>query len=318
MYHGIAEVGSDPWSLCVSPRHFAEHLEVLQHFGHLMRLQDLSQNLREGSIPRHSVAVTFDDGYANNLHNAKPLLERYDIPATIFLTTGYIGSEREFWWDELDRLLLQPGRLPETLCLKVNGGTYRWELGEVAYYSEDTYRRDRNRKAWEGEPGSRHALFYSLWQLLRPLWEEKRRITLDELVTWAGVDPVARPTHRALLAEEVGTLGEGDLIEIGSHTVTHPFLSMHPATFQSDEIQQSKAYLEDITGRPVMSFAYPHGDYTKETVALVKKAGFTCACSSIENTVWRYTDCFTLPRFEVHNWNGEEFARRLSRAFAPY
>ena len=316
MYHGIAESGSDPWSLCVSPRHFAEHLEVLQNLGRPMRLQELTQNLREGSIPHRAVAVTFDDGYANNLHNAKPLLERYDIPATIFLATGYIGSQREFWWDELDRLLLQPGRLPETLRLKVNGGTYRWELGEMAYYSEDNYRRDRNRKAWEGGPGSRYSLYYSLWQLLRPLREEERRITLDEILTWTGVEPVTRPTHRALLAEEVCMLGEGSLIEIGAHTVTHPFLSMHSANFQWDEIQRSKAHLGDLIGQPVMSFAYPHGDYTKGTVALVRKAGFTCACSTIADTVWRLTDEFELPRFEVHNWNGEEFARQLSRAFA--
>jgi peptidoglycan/xylan/chitin deacetylase (PgdA/CDA1 family) len=81
------------------------------------------------------VVITFDDGYADNLHNAKPLLERYDIPATVFVTTGHIGHEREFWGDELDRLLLQPSTLPELLGLSINGSPYQWELGEVAHYT---------------------------------------------------------------------------------------------------------------------------------------------------------------------------------------
>ena len=65
-----------------------------------------------GDVPSAGVVVTFDDGYADNFHNAKPLLERYEIPATVFVTTGYLQDQREFWWDELERILLQPGTLP--------------------------------------------------------------------------------------------------------------------------------------------------------------------------------------------------------------
>src|SRR5438874_1513544 len=99
MYHSVAKVDSDPWALRVMPGHFAEHLEVLQKYGHPIRLQQLAQAHRKGNIPDRSLVITFDDGYADNLHNAKPLLERYDIPATVFLTTGLIGCDHEFWWD---------------------------------------------------------------------------------------------------------------------------------------------------------------------------------------------------------------------------
>src|SRR5262249_15981713 len=98
MYHGVAEVGSDAWSLFVTPQHFAEDLEVLRKHGRPMRLRRLAQAFGNVSLASRSVVVTFDDGYANNLHNARPLLERYDIPATVFLTTGYLGREYEFWW----------------------------------------------------------------------------------------------------------------------------------------------------------------------------------------------------------------------------
>ena len=262
MYHRVAEVGSDPWSLCVKPRHFGEHLEVLQKYGRPMQLQQLVQALRDGNLPHRAVAITFDDGYADNLYNAKPLLESYNIPATVFLTTGYIRCDREFWWDELDRILLQPGILPKKICLKIDGTTHQWELGEASYYNEDEYQRCRHLKAWDGKPGSRHFLCYSLWHLLHPLPEDERRKALNEIMTWASTEPAIRPAYRSLSLEEVGTITQGKLVEVGAHSVTHPNLSKLTVASQLDEIQRSKAYLEEILDRPVTSFAYPYGCYT--------------------------------------------------------
>jgi peptidoglycan/xylan/chitin deacetylase (PgdA/CDA1 family) len=264
------------------------------------------------------VVVTFDDGYADNLHRAKPLLKRYDIPATFFLPTGYVGREREFWWDELDRLLLQPGTLPKTLHLSVNGSTYQWELGEAANYSEDDFQRNRHWRAWEDAPSSRHFLYNSLWELLRTLTKGERQTILDDLLAWAGTEPTVRPTHCSLSLEEVLALAQGELIEVGAHTVTHPALSALPALSQRDEILESKARLEEVLGSPVTSFAYPYGkqrDYTAETVSIIREAGFACACSNFTGVVGRSTDQFQLPRVHVQDWNGEEFAGRLSKWF---
>jgi peptidoglycan/xylan/chitin deacetylase (PgdA/CDA1 family) len=313
LYHRVAEPCTDPWSLSVTPRHFDEHLEVLREHARPIRLQRLSRGLLEGDLPDRSVVVTFDDGYADNLHNAKPLLERHETPATVFLTTGYIGQEREFWWDELDRLLLQPGTLPETLRLSVSGSIYRWELGKAAYYnSEDALRRLRYWRAW-GVFRSRYRLYRSLWKLLHPLTEDERRTVLDELLAWANSGPVGRPTHRPLSLKEAAELAQGKLVEIGAHTVTHPALPKLSVASQRDEIQQSKARLEEILGHPVTSFSYPHGYLSEETVAIVREAGFACACSSVADIIRPSTDRFRLPRVVVQDWNGEEFAKRLSR-----
>ena len=114
VYHRVAKPRSDPWSLAVTPERFAEHLEVLRRHAVPLRLQQLSRALAKGAtLPGRAVVVTFDDGYADNLHNAKPLLERHDVPATIFLPSGFIGSEDGFWWDELDRLLSTPGKVAQ-------------------------------------------------------------------------------------------------------------------------------------------------------------------------------------------------------------
>jgi peptidoglycan/xylan/chitin deacetylase (PgdA/CDA1 family) len=318
LYHRVVELPfGDPYLLCVAPEHFAEHLEILRSYWRPLRLQQLVQALRAGNLPHRAVVVTFDDGYADNLHNAKPLLERYDIPATAFVTAGYIGGEREFWWDELERLLLQPGTLPGTLCLNVNGNSYQWALGEAAHYSEDDCRRHRCWKVGQKDnPGPRQHLHRSLHQLLHALPEGERRKVLDELLAWAGIEPLGRPTHRTLLHDEVVHMAEDGLVEVGAHTVTHPVLATCPVTAQRDEIRRSKASLEDILGCEVTSFSYPHGSYTPETVVLLREAGFTQACSSIADVVWQSTDGFQLPRRVVKDWDGEAFARRLEEWFS--
>jgi len=318
LYHRVVALPfGDPYLLCVAPPHFAEHLEILHTYWHPLRLQQLVQGLRAGNLPHHAVVVTFDDGYADNLYNVKPLLERSDIPATAFVTTGYLGGEREFWWDELERLLLQPGTLPETLCLNVNGNSYQWALGEAAHYSEDDCQRHRYWKVGQKDnPGPRQHLHRSLYQLLHALPEGERRKVLDELLAWAGIELLGRPTHRSLLPDEVVHMVEGGLVEVGAHTVTHPVLATLPVTAQRDEIHRSKASLEEILGHAVTSFSYPHGSYTLETIALLREAGFTQACSSIADVVWQSTDGFQLPRRVVKDWDGDAFARQLEEWFS--
>jgi peptidoglycan/xylan/chitin deacetylase (PgdA/CDA1 family) len=313
LYHRVAEVDSDPWSLSVTPQNLTEHLEVIRKRAIPVPLKQLTKALQNGKRVPRSIVITFDDGYANNFHIVKPLLERYDIPATVFVTSGYMGKSEEFWWDELDQILLQPRRLPEELHLHIKGSIHSWTLGAAVEYSEEDYRRDAGRPAQEAETGSRLFLYYSVWQQLQTLPNEQRREALAEIMAWANVKPVARPTHRPLTSEEVCMLEQGGLIEVGAHTVTHPLLATYSLSFQRDEIRTGKRDLEDLLGHPVTSFSYPHGSYTAETVGLVREAGFNCACSTITDSIgWRNTDLLQLPRFSVGNWGGEEFDRRLS------
>ncbi|AKG20958.1 polysaccharide deacetylase family protein [Calothrix sp. 336/3] len=316
MYHRVAEVDSDPWSLCVTPKHFAEHLEVLRQYGNPIHLQELTKNLGNRQPVHRSIVVTFDDGYADNFYNAKPLLEKYDIPATVFVTTGGIDQKQEFWWDELDRLLLQPGTLPDSLQLNINGRTYQWELGSAAHYSEADRQRDHHWRMETGEnPTPRNTLYRSLYQQLQFLPMHERENLLDKIRVWANAEPVGRSTHRSLSNEEMLALESGGMIEIGAHTVTHPFLAQLPIASQRDEIQQSKDYLEKILGHPITSFSYPNGSYVTDTIPLVEEAGFNCACCSVANRVQPNSNSFLLPRVVVEDWDGETFTRWLIRCF---
>ena len=317
MYHRVTELSNDPYLLAVTPKHFAEQLEVIRRYGVPIRLRQLVEALNAGKVPKRAVVVTFDDGYADNLYSAKPLLERYDIPATLFVTTGHIGHPYEFWWDELDRVLLQPGALPPRLELSVDGCAWQWELGEAATYTTADYQRDRT---WhierEHDPTPRHRLHRSLYQLLHNLTERSKQQLLGNLREWAGAEPNGRPTHRTLSYDELIQSAQSSLVEIGAHTVTHAPLATLPGAAQQDEIRQSRARIENMLNRPVTSFAYPHGSYTQETVAIVRRAGFAFGCASDTATVERGNDPFRLPRMSMRNWDGETFARRLKGWFS--
>lgn len=318
LYHRVAKLKSDPWGLAVPPGRFAEHLEVLGEHATPMQLGELSLALRDGGVPERSVVVTFDDGYLDNLRNAKPLLARYGVPATVFVASGFIGQKREFWWDELDRLVLQPGTLPERVRLSVGGKTYEWELGETAEYTKEDFESHRGWKAWTESHTPRQQLYTALYDLLRPLDAGERRRKFAEVRAWRLNGPGRRPRHRPLSVAEIGRLEEGDLVEVGAHTVNHPLLSELPTAVQRREIRQSKGRLEEILGHGVSSFAYPYGksaDYAAETVDVVRRAGFACACSTVSGVVRRSSDPFQLPRVWVRNCSGERLATQLDRWF---
>jgi len=317
LYHRVAELASDPQLLCVTPKHFAEQLEVVCRHARPVSLGELVRGLLDGVIPRKSFAVTFDDGYADNLHNAHPVLQHYGVPATVFIASGSVGSDREFWWDELDRLVLQSERLPEAIEFDTGeGAVATWQLGEAAEQDGTTRARWRGWHVLIGsDPSPRHSLYRFLCTMFARLPEARREAVLAQLRRQACCGPRGRPTHRALMREEVSQLSECGLFEIGGHTVTHTSLASLARGVQEAEIRASRAALEEMTGRAVTSFSYPFGDrssYTAETVDLVRSAGLRCACANFTDGVRRNSDPYQLPRILVRDWDGDEFARRLS------
>jgi peptidoglycan/xylan/chitin deacetylase (PgdA/CDA1 family) len=314
MYHRVSEPLCDPWGLCVTPEHFDQQMSVLREIAQVVPLGHVAEPAVNGTVSIKAVAITFDDGYADNVHAAKPILERHDIPATFFLVSQSVGGQTEFWWDELDRILLQPGCLPDSFTLEVDGTVMRAELGEAIAYSAESYVQNRNWRAWEDPPTARHWLYYALWKQMRPMSSEGRQRILNTLRRWAGTDSQPRTSHRALNQMELSAVARDQLIEIGCHTMTHPQLSSLRPSLQLDEIRGCKEYLEDRLGHPVGSFAYPYGgreDYTTETVSLVREMGFSSACSTLPGLVTKDTDLFQLPRMPVDNWDGDRFAATL-------
>lgn len=319
MYHRVAATNGDPQLLCVSPENFREHLEIIASQYHRCDLEQLAGSLQHNRLGARSVAVTFDDGYADNLHNAKPLLKTYDVPATVFVTSGLVDQDKEFWWDHLERLLLLPGDLPEIFEISIKGKDWKWGLHPAERLTEADYRRHLNWHVLEkDDPTPRHSLYRKLHALLRPLPEEARRHLLNQFLQYSSLGAQARLSHRILTAAELRELAQGALVRIGAHTVTHSVLARLSLKEQRAEIRQSKARLEEITGYPVTTFSYPYGspgDYAPETVAEVSAAKFSCACANFAGRVTRSSSRWELPRFLVRNWPGDVFERFLAGCF---
>jgi peptidoglycan/xylan/chitin deacetylase (PgdA/CDA1 family) len=299
LYHRVTDTdggnASDVFSTRVTPKHLGEHLSVLHKIGTPISLNKMSHGLKNGNLPQCPIAITFDDCYADNYYQAKPLLYQYEVPATVFVVTGRIG--KTFWWDELRSIIFQPKTLPESLNLSVDGHNYKYQL-------------------YDNSESSRKRIMRSLHQKMRSNSEENREMILKELSEWAGVARNNLQNHRSSTAEEIKRLAAGGLVEIGAHTVTHPTLSALSVPEQRKEIVQSKTDLEKILGTEVTSFSYPYGlktDFTPESIEIVQEAGYERACTNVKDVVSLRSHLFELPRFWVRDWSGEEFSKRLGR-----
>jgi peptidoglycan/xylan/chitin deacetylase (PgdA/CDA1 family) len=297
-YHRISNNPEDPFSICVSPDHFAQQLEILHKKAIVISLNDFVSRIREKRLPRRTVVLTFDDGYADFFYTAKPLLDQFQMPATVFISAGSLGDTP--WWDELGTLIMSPEQLPRSLRLFTGGKHCEWQIqGEV---------KDGNSEA---NRSSRLHLLEELYHVLVHLsFEEQKRI-IANIRGWIGSNPYDHKMPRLLTEEEVRELAKRNLLEIGSHSVSHLLLADHPVEMQHFEINHSRSILEKITGKNVLSFSYPHGSLLDVTKSMVKQAGYICACSSHNDFAWRESQRFNLPRFWIQDWDGKTFSKWL-------
>lgn len=308
MYHRVANLIHDPWWLSVSPSNFAEHMKVIKRYGRPVSMQKMEEGLNRLSWGGKEIVLTFDDGYADNYYNARPILECEGIPATFYVASGTIDGKEEFWWDEIGRLTLAVEKLPGTFQMMIAGKEYHWKINSGAGSGERQYLPG----TYQNKPELTKAeLYYALWEAISPLSFQGRKDALRQITLWAGQPPGARADFLPMTAQEISSLASTPLFEIGAHTVTHNMLSHLPSAQQQEEITRNKNHLEKIIARPVTSFSYPHGDYSEETIKIVKGSGFTNACTVESRPVKRNDSSFLLPRVMVLNWGKEEFEQNL-------
>jgi peptidoglycan/xylan/chitin deacetylase (PgdA/CDA1 family) len=309
MYHSIASPAIDPWELAVSPDNFEQHLQVLKKKYTVEPLSQLVEQLRKKKIKKNCIAISFDDGYADNYFTAKPLLEKYDLPATFFITSN-MSMQKEYWWDELAKILLLNIELPQTLSLKINGNSFFYDLVEETFLTEELLNKHKNYIAYNPET-LRSGLYYKLWEYFSPMPAQEQLKLIEQIRSWAGVAEVSRPEYCCMPSHQIKEISTNNLFDIGGHTMSHPALPYHKKEIQQEEILNNKIFLENITGKKINLFAYPSGRYNDTTVEIVKQINFKAAFTTNAHIIKKHSDLFMLGRFQVNNWNGNKFKQML-------
>lgn len=310
MYHRIADISSDPWQLAVSPAHFEEQLQVLKRY-RVISMRELVEHVRNNSIPSNCVCLSFDDGYGDNYHAAIPLLEKYEIPASIFIATGYINQQRPFWWDELEQLLLHSSELPSSFSTDINGQPIEFDLGKTVLSPDEE--EQQHHWQWPAPPPTqRIGLYLTIWEQLKPLTYPSLQPVLQNIQYWAGNHVPANDNDFPMTEEQLNISSRHPLVDIGLHTTTHTALGAHSAETQRYEMEACRQYLETHTAQYQPLVTYPYGSYNHETLELARDMQLSAGFTTEEQVVTQQSHLYRLGRFQVKNWNGEIFEKQLT------
>jgi peptidoglycan/xylan/chitin deacetylase (PgdA/CDA1 family) len=263
----------------------------LSSWFNVLPLDEAVTRLQRGALPERALAITFDDGYADNHDIALPVLKAHGLCATFFVATGFLDGGR-MWNDTVIQSIR--GCTQPTLAL---GGLGLPGIGVLSL----------------GTAASQRSAIDALLGAIKYLPPAQRSAAVQGLAESAGV---ALPSTLMMTSTQVRALADAGM-QIGAHTVSHPILARidEPAAVQ--ELRRSKATLEDLLGQPVRSFAYPNGrpgrDYLPRDVVLARQAGFELAVSTAHGAAGAGADVFQLPRFTPWDRPRWAFGARMAK-----
>lgn len=265
---------------------FRWQMELLASCFNVLPLHDALEMLKAGRMPPRAVAITFDDGYRSTHDLALPVLQQYQLPATVFVTTGHI--DKGSMWNDV--ILEAARRLPHG----------ELELSDIGFGSYPLH-----------TPLDRQNAVQALTERSKYLPPAGRAQLSRKLETLVGspLEQELMLTRDMLLALDRGG------VEIGGHTITHPILTCVDDATARAEIVGNKQHLESIIGKPVRLFAYPNGkhgiDFDERHAHMVREAGYSAAFTTAVGPVTRHTDRYTIPRSRPWDKHRLKFAGRL-------
>lgn len=314
-YHRIDNLAVDPWQLHVTPEHFDEQLAVMKSKFNVIGFYELKEQLVARKIKRaNQILITFDDAYSDNYLNAKPLLEKYNLPAVFFAPTSFIGKNTEFWNDTLVEIILHSITLPAEIRINTENINFSFQLEVTELTLNDLAIHD----AWKvGKkiPTERCVLYLQLWKILQPLKQTEIEEAITQLKSLRKEPYRANKNNFTMSLEQLKDLSRKTLFDVGMHTHTHVALPNHDIKTQNEEISICQNQLETDLGIKMESIAYPYGEFDNRTIDLLKSQnriyGFTCQ----KKTVSGNSPTLKLGRFQPLNINGNSFEKQLKRWF---
>lgn len=291
IFHRVTPVADPLFPHEMHARRFDATMGALAAAFNVLPLADGVARMAAGTLPRRAVAITFDDGYADNHGVALPILARHRLPATFFVASGFLDGGI-MWNDEA----IEAIRTTPQPALA---------LGFLGLPTLPT--------ATDAE---RVDTIGAVLGKLKYLAPDQRRDALAQLAAVARA-----PAARGLMmtSEQVRSLARAGM-EVGGHTVHHPILAVLPSPEAQREIVADRARLSDILGAPPRLFAYPNGkpgvDYLPEHAALARAAGYSAAFSTRWGTGGRETDAYEIPRFTPWDQAPGRFLLRLAHNYA--
>lgn len=253
----------------------------------VLALGEAVRALREDRLPKRALSITFDDGYADNYRVALPILVRLRLAATFFVATGFLDGGCMF-----NDVVIEAARGARSGELElVDLGLGRHALGS-----------DEQRCRAIGR----------ILACLKYFEPERRRRAAHEIARRTGGRV---PTDLMMTTAQVRALHAAGM-EVGAHTVNHPILAEIPLPQARNEMEASRARLEQITGAPVRLFAYPNGspgrDYHAEHAALARDLGFDAAVSAAWGAARAGDDLYQIPRFTPWDRADWRFGLRMA------
>lgn len=268
---------------------FDWQMRLLREYFNPLPLTEGVERLLAGDLPANAICVTFDDGYSDNETYALPILKKYGVPATVFVSTGFLNGGR--MWNDTIIEMLRHHKQPELDLREIGLGCYR--------VSSNTLRL---------------RAIASIIQEIRHLHPEVRGRLTAEIEKQGGNLPI----DLMMTDDQVRNLPING-VAIGAHTVTHPILASISIEAARQEILGSKTYLENLVQAPVDVFAYPNGrpekDYRAEHRELVRELGFKTAVSTHWGVSVQQSDRLQLPRFTPWDRQEMKFAVRLLASY---
>ncbi len=276
-YHRVCPERDIWFRQTISTQDFERQIEYLCRTSEIMHLDKLAFYIRSKKpLPEKAVVITLDDGYKDNYTYAYPILKKYDAPATVFLTTGYIGAGKLFQWDLVNYVI------KNTLLTTIETD----KLGKYPLHSM----------------ADRLLAAHKIWQKVTKLPEEKKALLIKQLVNISGIKiPTNLGEERILSWDEIEEMSR-DGIAFGAHTVNHPILTNLPLEQARDEIIKSKKDIEERLDQPVTTFSYPNGNFDTELVEVLKESGFTCAVTANIGMITPEAKLYELQRIPP-GWN---------------